>query len=63
MTVSGADETVIRVKGEKAVEGVATDAATGEVLGLDVPVKRDSDGFTNRLRDFVSGYGVDAVVP
>ena len=58
----GADETVVRVKGEKAVVGVVTDAATGEVLGLDVLVKRDSDGFMDWLRDFVSEYGVEAMV-
>ena len=48
------------MKGEKAVAGVVTDAATGEVLGLDVLVKRDSDGFADRLRDFARGYGVEA---
>ena len=36
VTAIGADETVVRVKGEKAVVGVAADAETGEVLGLDV---------------------------
>ena len=47
--------------GEKAVVGVVDDAATGEVLGLNVLVKRDSDGFADRLRDFASGYGVEAM--
>ena len=58
--MKGADETVVRATGEKAVAGVAADAATGEVLGLDVLAERDSDGFADRLRDFVSGYGVEA---
>ena len=57
MTAIGADETVVRVKGEKAVVGVVTDAATGDVLGLDVLVKRDSDGFTDWLRDFARDFG------
>ena len=61
-TVIGADETVVRVKGETTFVGVVTDAATGEVLGLDVLVKRDSDGFMEWLGDFVSGYGVEAMV-
>ena len=42
VTAIGADETMVRVKGEKAVLGVVADAATGEVLGLDVLVERDS---------------------
>ena len=50
------------MKGEKAVAGVAADDATREVLGLDVPVKRDTDGFMDWLRDFVSGYGGEAMV-
>ena len=56
-----ADETVVRVKGEKGGRSVVEDAATGEVLGLDVLVKRDSDGFMDWLRCFVSGYGVEAM--
>ena len=60
-TVIGADETVVRVKGETTFVGAVTDASTGEVLGLDVLVKRDSDGFMEWLGDFVSGYGVEAM--
>ena len=41
VTAIGADETVVRqVKGEKTVVGEVTDAATGEVLGLDVLSER-----------------------
>ena len=36
--VIGADETAVRVKGVKKDDGVVTDAATGQVLGLDVLV-------------------------
>ena len=60
--VTGADETVVRVNGEKAIIGVATDAETGQVLGLEALVKRDSDGFMEWLGDFVSDYGVEAMV-
>ena len=55
MTVIGADEPVVRVNGGKTVIGVVADAATGEVLGLDALVEPDSDGFMERLGDFVSG--------
>ena len=58
----GADETAVRVKGETTFVGVVTDAATGEVLGLDVLVKRDSDGFMEWLGDFARGYGVETMV-
>ena len=44
-TVTGADETVVRAKGETTVIGMVADAETGQVLGLDVLVERDSDGF------------------
>ena len=55
-TVTGADEPSVRVKGEKS------GAAACPLLGLEAPVKRDSDGFTDRFRDFVNGYGVKAMV-
>ena len=60
--VMGADETAVRVKGVKKVVGVVTDAETGQVLGLDVLVERDADGFMEWLGDFVSDYGVEAMV-
>ena len=61
VTVTGADETVVRVNGVKKDVGVVTDDATGQVLGLDVLVERDSDGFMEWLGDFVSDYGVEAM--
>ena len=61
-TVTGADETVVRVNGEKTVVGVVADAATGQVLGLEVLVERDSDGFMEWLGDFARDYGVEAPV-
>ena len=60
--VTGADETAVRVKGVKKIVGVVADAETGQVLGLDVLVERDSDGFMEWLGDFVSDYGVEAMV-
>ena len=43
---------MVRMKGETTVVGVVADAATGQVLGLEVLVKRDSDGFIEWLCDF-----------
>ena len=60
--MTGADETAVRVKGETTFVGVVTDAATGEVLGLDVLVERDSDGFIEWLGDFARDCGVEAIV-
>ena len=60
-TVTGEDETVGRVKGEKTVVGAVTDAETGQVLGLEVLVERDSDGFMEWLCDFARDYGVEAM--
>ena len=52
MTAIDADETVVRVYGEKTVVGVVTDAATSEVLGLEALDERDSDGFMEWIGDF-----------
>ena len=61
--VTGAVETVVQVKGgEKAIIGVATDSETGQLLGLEALVKRDSDGFMEWLGDFVIDYGGEAMV-
>ena len=62
VTVTGAVETVVRVNGVKTVVGVVADDATGEVLGLEVLVERDSDGFMERLGDFARDYGVETMV-
>ena len=59
-TVTGEDETVVRVNGEKIVVVVVTDAAPGEVLGLEALAERDSDGFHGvawRLRARLRGRG------
>ena len=48
-------------EGREKVVGVVTDAETGEVLGLDVLVERDADGFMERLGDFARDCGVEAM--
>ena len=58
----GADETVLKLRGEKTVVGVVTDAATGQIVGMDVLVERDTEGFVDWLSDYVSELGVEAMV-
>lgn len=60
--VMGADETVVKLRGEKVVVGFVTDAESGQIVGMDVLVERDSDGFTNWLSGYVEALGVEAVV-
>ena len=47
---------MVLVKGVKEVVGVVTDAETGQVLGLEALVERDSDGFMEWLGDFARDY-------
>ena len=55
--VMGADETVLKVKGKRTVVGFVTDAATGQLLGMDVLVERDSEGFIKWLEGYVNRFG------
>ena len=48
------DETVLKVKGKRTVVGFVTDAATGQLLGMDVLVERDSEGFIKWLEGYVT---------
>ncbi len=58
----GADETVLKVGGKQAVAGFVTDAETGELVGMDVLVQRDREGFVRWLEGYVGRFGVEAVV-
>ena len=60
--VMGADETVVKLRGEKTVVGVVTDAETGQIVGMDVLVNRDTEGFVDWLSGYVSELGVEAMV-
>ena len=44
------------------VVGFVTDAESGQLVGMDVLVHRDSDGFVEWLEGYVSRFGVEAVV-
>ena len=58
----GADETVIKVRGKQTVVGFVTDAKSGQLVGMDVLVDRDSDGFMRWLKRYVSRFGVKSMV-
>ena len=58
----GADETVLRVRGKQTVVGLVTDAQSGQVVGMDVLVNRDSEGFVRWLEGYVSRFGVESMV-
>ena len=60
--VVGADETVVRLRGKKTVVGFVTDAKSGQLVGMDVLVDRDSEGFVRWLQRYVSRFGMEAMV-
>ena len=59
--VIGLDETIVKAKGKAKLVGFVADAKSGELLGIDMPVERDSDGFVERLKGYVERLGVKAV--
>ena len=60
--VMGADETIVKVRGKAKLAGFVAEAESGELLGIDMPVERDSDGFADWLKGYVERLGVNAVV-
>ena len=58
----GADETEVKLRGEKTVVGFVADAQSGQIVGMDVLVDRNSDGFTEWLKGYVECLGVEAMV-
>ena len=44
------------------VVGFVTDAKSGRLVGMDVLVQRDSDGFVKWLEGYVSRFGVESMV-
>ena len=58
----GADETVLKVRGKQMVVGFVTDAESGQLVGMDVLVQRDSEGFVRWLEGYVSRFGVESMV-
>ena len=62
--VMGEDEMIVKARGKAKLVGFivdAVDAKSGELLGIDMPVERDSDGFAEWLKGYVERLGVKAV--
>lgn len=62
VSVLGADETVVKVRGKRMVVGFVTDAESGRLVGIDLLADRDSEGFVRWLSRYVGRMGVRAVV-
>ena len=60
--VIGADETIVKARSKAELAGFVADAESGELLGIDMPVERDSEGFADWLKGYVERLGVNAVV-
>lgn len=58
----GADETFMKLRGEKAAVGFVADAESGQLLGMDVLTRRDSAAFVEWLSGYVSKFGVESAV-
>ena len=60
--VVGADETMLKLKGEKVVAGFVVDADSGRLVGIDLLMEQDSAGFLDWLSEYVAELGVKAIV-
>lgn len=60
--VMGADETIVKARGKAKLVGFVADAESGELLGIDMLVERDSERFADWLKGYVERLGVKAVV-
>ena len=60
--VMGADETIVKVRGKAKLVGFVADAESGELLGIDMLVERDSERFADWLKGYVERLGVKSVV-
>lgn len=60
--VLGADETVVRLRGQAVLLGFVVDGQTGETLGVEVLVERDAGSFVRWLRPYTEGLGVEVLV-
>jgi transposase-like protein len=60
--VLGADETVVRVRGEAQVLGFVVDGESGRTVGVDLLVNQDSAAFRRWLERYSQALGVEALV-
>ncbi len=60
--VLGADETVVRVRGQAQLIGFVVDAENGQTVGVDVLVEQDRAAFCRWLEPYVRALGVEVLV-
>ena len=58
--VMGADETIVKARGKAKLVGFVADAENGRLLGIDMPVERDGDGFADWLKGYVERLGSES---
>ena len=46
----GVDETIVKARGKAKLVGFVADAKSGDLLGIDMPVERDGEGFAAWLK-------------
>jgi transposase-like protein len=62
VTVLGADETQMKVRGEGITVGFVTDPQTGEIVGMEILTGRDSQDFVKWLKAYAQRHGAKVVV-
>ncbi len=60
--VLGADETVVRVRGQATLLGFVVDGESGQTVGVDVLVAQDTPAFRRWLQRYSRGLGVEVLV-
>ena len=60
--VLGADETVVRIRGQAQLIGFVVDAASGKTVGVDVLWDQDSEAFQRWLEPYLTTLGVEVLV-
>ena len=52
----------MKVRSKAKLVGFVANAASGELLGIDMLAERHNDGFTDWLKRYVERWGVESVV-
>lgn len=60
--VLGADETVVRIRGQGQLIGFVVDSASGKTVGVDVLVEQDRAAFRRWLAPYAEALGVEVLV-
>lgn len=62
ITILGADETVVKLKGKGLVVGFVTDPQSGELVGLDLLVEKDNRAFLLWLKGYAEKLGIKGLL-